>query len=48
MFKVNNRDTRLNSMILFSSVSIVTVEQVNVRLAVLEYHPRFWGNIYSS
>ena len=36
MFKVNNKNTRMTSMIHFSSVSIVDFEQVNVSWDVSE------------
>ena len=36
MFKVNNKNTRMTSMTLFSSVSIVYFEQVNVSWDVSE------------
>ena len=36
MFKVNNKNTRITSMTLFSSVSIADFEQVNVSWDVSE------------
>ena len=36
MFKVNNKNTRMTSMILFSSALIVDFEQINVSWDVSE------------